>query len=42
MPEEPSPDLPEQMRVRQEKRARLLAEGREAYPVGVPRTHSLQ
>ena len=42
MPEDPSPDLPEQMRVRQEKRARLLAEGREAYPVSVPRTHSLQ
>ena len=42
MPDEPSPDLPEQLRVRQEKRARLLAEGREAYPVGVPRTHSLQ
>ena len=42
MPEEPSPDLPEQMRVRQEKRARLLAEGREAYPVSVPRTHSLR
>ena len=41
MPEDPS-DLPEQLRVRQEKRARLLAEGREAYPVGVPRTHTLQ
>ena len=41
MPEDPS-DLPEQLRVRQEKRARLLAEGREAYPVSVPRTHSLQ
>jgi lysyl-tRNA synthetase, class II len=35
-------DLPEQMRVRQDKRARLLAEGREPYPVSVPRTHSLQ
>jgi lysyl-tRNA synthetase, class II len=35
-------DLPEQLRVRQEKRARLLAEGREAYPVSVPRTHTLQ
>jgi lysyl-tRNA synthetase, class II len=42
VPDEPSPDLPEQLRVRQEKRARLLAEGREAYPVSVPRTHSLQ
>jgi lysyl-tRNA synthetase, class II len=42
VPEDPSPDLPEQLRVRQEKRARLLAEGRQAYPVSVPRTHSLQ
>jgi lysyl-tRNA synthetase, class II len=44
VPEEltPDTDLPEQMRVRQQKRARLLAEGREVYPVSVPRTHSLQ
>ena len=44
MPEEltPDADLPEQMRVRQDKRARLLEEGREPYPVGLPRTHSLQ
>ena len=44
MPEELIPDaeLPEQIRVRQDKRARLLAEGREPYPVSVPRTHSLQ
>ena len=41
MLDDPS-DLPEQLRVRQEKRARLLAEGREPYPVSVPRTHSLQ
>ncbi|HET9654249.1 MAG TPA: lysine--tRNA ligase [Kineosporiaceae bacterium] len=34
-------DLPEQMRVRREKRQRLLDSGREAYPVVVPRTHSL-
>ena len=34
--------VPEQIRVRQEKRAALLAEGREAYPVEVPRTHSLR
>ncbi len=34
-------DLPEQFRIRQAKRERLLAEGREAYPVAVPRTHSL-
>ncbi|HEY8820533.1 MAG TPA: OB-fold nucleic acid binding domain-containing protein, partial [Dermatophilaceae bacterium] len=29
------------MRVRRDKRARLLREGREPYPVGVPRTHTL-
>lgn len=34
-------DLPEQFRIRQGKRQRLLDEGREAYPVTVPRTHSL-
>ncbi len=34
-------DVPEQMRIRQDKRARLLAEGAEAYPVVVPRTHTL-
>ncbi len=34
-------DLPEQLRVRREKRARLLAEGRSPYPVAVPLTHSL-
>ena len=34
-------DLPEQMRVRHEKRSRLLDAGAEAYPVSVPRTHSL-
>ena len=34
-------DLPEQFRIRQGKRQRLLDEGREAYPVSVPRTHSL-
>ncbi len=38
----PATDLPEQLRVRQDKRARLLAEGREPYPVAVPRTHSLR
>ncbi|GAB2690737.1 lysine--tRNA ligase [Thalassiella azotivora] len=38
------PDLPEQLRVRREKRDRLLtdAPGRRPYPVGVPRTHSLR
>jgi lysyl-tRNA synthetase class 2 len=34
-------DLPEQLKVRREKRARLLEAGREAYPVSVARTHSL-
>ncbi|MGC9668179.1 lysine--tRNA ligase [Planosporangium sp. 12N6] len=34
-------DLPEQMRVRREKRARLLESGRQPYPVGFPRTVSL-
>ncbi|WP_020669754.1 lysine--tRNA ligase [Amycolatopsis nigrescens] len=34
-------DLPEQMRVRREKRDRIIAEGVEPYPVEVPRTHSL-
>ncbi|MFD6858100.1 lysine--tRNA ligase [Rhodococcus sp. NPDC060090] len=34
-------DTPEQIRVRREKRERLLAEGRDAYPVVVPRTHTL-
>jgi len=37
----PEIDLPEQMRVRRAKRARLLDEGKEPYPVGVPRTHTL-
>ncbi len=39
--EQPADDLPEQMRVRREKRAALLAAGQEAYPVAVPRTHTL-
>ncbi len=36
-------DLPEQIRVRREKRDRLLGAGtgREPFPVGVPRTHAL-
>ena len=36
-----SEDVPEQFRIRQAKRQRLLDEGRQAYPVTVPRTHSL-
>lgn len=34
-------DVPEQFRIRQAKRERLLAEGKDPYPVAVPRTHSL-
>ena len=36
-----SQDVPEQMRVRREKRDRLLANGIDPYPVEVPRTHTL-
>ncbi|HET7328299.1 MAG TPA: lysine--tRNA ligase [Nocardioidaceae bacterium] len=35
-------DLPEQMRVRREKRERMLAAGTEPYPVSVERTHTLR
>jgi lysyl-tRNA synthetase class 2 len=38
----PEVDLPEQLRIRREKRERLLAAGGDAYPVSVPRTHSLE
>ncbi|MDF2848478.1 MAG: lysS, partial [Oerskovia sp.] len=38
---EETDDLPEQLRVRREKRERLLAQGEEAYPVSVPRTHTI-
>ena len=34
-------DLPEQFQIRQAKRERLLAEGRDPYPVSVQRTHTL-
>ncbi|GAA1460297.1 lysine--tRNA ligase [Williamsia maris] len=41
-PDSPSDDqIPEQQRIRSEKRARLLAAGVQAYPVSIPRTHSL-
>jgi lysyl-tRNA synthetase class 2 len=41
--QEPQPDdLPEQLRVRREKRARLLGDGVDPYPVELPRTHSLR
>ena len=35
-------ELPEQMRIRREKRAVVLDAGGQAYPVEVPRTHSLE
>ncbi|WP_343046016.1 lysine--tRNA ligase [Naumannella cuiyingiana] len=35
-------DLPEQLRVRADKRERLLADGAEAYPVDISRTHALR
>ncbi|MGH3366579.1 MAG: lysine--tRNA ligase [Nocardioidaceae bacterium] len=39
----PGPDdLPEQMRVRRDKRERMLATGRQPYPVEVPLTHTLR
>ncbi len=34
-------DLPEQVKVRRDKRDRLLARGGQAYPVSVPRSHTL-
>lgn len=34
-------DIPEQFRIRQGKREALLAEGKDPYPVSVPRTHTL-
>ncbi len=37
----PEDDLPEQLRIRREKRAAIVARGSEAYPVAVPRTASL-
>jgi lysyl-tRNA synthetase class 2 len=38
---EPDDDLSEQERVRREKRQHLLDSGRQAYPVGVERTHTI-
>jgi lysyl-tRNA synthetase, class II len=40
-PEHPEAELPEQIRVRREKRAQEYAQGRDPYPVQVERTHSL-
>ncbi|WP_432942762.1 lysine--tRNA ligase [Kribbella sp. CA-253562] len=41
-PDSGQDDLPEQMRVRRDKRDRLLAEGVQPYPISVPRTHLLK
>ncbi|MEV4842068.1 lysine--tRNA ligase [Micromonospora matsumotoense] len=41
VPVDPADDLPEQMKVRREKRDRMLAEGVAPYPVGFPRTSTL-
>jgi lysyl-tRNA synthetase, class II len=41
VPVDPADDLPEQMKVRREKRDRMLAEGVEPYPLGFPRTTTL-
>src|ERR1700742_1729157 len=41
-PDSGQDDLPEQMRVRLEKRERLLAEGVQPYPITVARTHLLK
>ena len=38
---QPEADLPEQMQVRRDKRDRLLAAGKQAFPVEVARTHTL-
>jgi lysyl-tRNA synthetase class 2 len=35
-------DLPEQLRIRREKRARMIEQGEDPYPVAVPRTHTLR
>ena len=40
-PEPPDADVPEQIRIRREKRQRLLDGGRDAYQVEVKRTHTL-
>jgi len=45
MTDEPTPvadDVPEQMQVRRDKRARLLESGKDAYPIAVERTHTVK
>src|SRR3954453_8206694 len=41
-PDSGQDDLPEQMRVRRDKRDRLLAEGVQPYPIAVPRTNLMK
>ncbi|MEG3636757.1 lysine--tRNA ligase [Micromonospora palythoicola] len=41
VPVDPADDLPEQMKVRREKRDRMLADGVQPYPVSYPRTSTL-
>jgi lysyl-tRNA synthetase class 2 len=41
-PDSGQDDLPEQIRVRRDKRDRLLSEGVQPYPISVPRTHTLK
>jgi lysyl-tRNA synthetase, class II len=41
-PDSGQDDLPEQIRVRREKRDRMLSDGVQPYPVSVPRTHLLK
>lgn len=41
-PEAQADDLPEQLRIRREKRQQLLDAGTDAYPVDVARTHTLR
>ncbi|GIJ21818.1 lysine--tRNA ligase [Micromonospora lutea] len=42
VPVDPADDLPEQMKVRREKRDRMLADGVQPYPIGYPRTSTLR
>ncbi|OYO06849.1 lysine--tRNA ligase [Enemella evansiae] len=38
----PADDLPEQLRIRRDKRERLLSSGQQVYPVSIGRTHTLR
>src|SRR5436190_23310108 len=41
-PQPAADDVPEQIRVRRDKRQRILDSGRQAYPVTVERTHTIR